>query len=567
MQRSIKARLYAMVGLIACSFMLFIGVGMFITAKVKVNGPAYQEIVRGKDLIADILPPPEYIIESYLVTLQAIGATNADQVTALQQKFSQLRNDYSTRHEFWTKDLPAGKIRQLMLNDSYTPAIAFYDLANKELFPLLLSGRHDEAQKLLQSRLQPLYDAHRRVIDEIVTLTNEQNSMVEKQTAATLSRYQAGLLASGIVLLGSILFAFWRVIRTILTSLEMSILSSSRFAEGDLSLDVVKTGSSCDRMLVESLAQLKSGLSDIVIHVKDTAEALKEGAASQFRESETIAGHLEDIAGRTHSISTSAEQFSATAATIANNCSQAAQGSGNASSVAASGVGIVQDAVTSIRTISNRINDTATLIGQLGAKSDQIGTIIATIEDIADQTNLLALNAAIEAARAGEQGRGFAVVADEVRALAERTTKATKEIGDMIKSIQRETGLAVTSMSEGVEEVSHGSAAVERSGAALVEILHNVEQVTAQISEIATAAGQQSATAGEISASLQQIVTEVEKAQANGQETSSISAQVNELASRLELQVSRFRLQPQESADISGKTQLCASFCASPELA
>ncbi|MSM39839.1 MAG: methyl-accepting chemotaxis protein [Geobacter sp.] len=542
MHGTIKTRLYAMVGLIIVCFSLFIGLGMFITAKVKVNGPAYQEIVRGKDLIADILPPPEYIIESYLVTLQALGAKDADQIKGLQERLSQLRKDYDSRHEFWLRDLPEGNIKKLLLDDSYTPAVAFYDLAQKEFFPLLAAGNREQAHKVSEERLQPLYDAHRKAIDEIVTLTNAQNSQVEKQTAQALSRYQGGLLLAGFLLLGGILMAFMRVIRTILASLDMSIRTSSRFAEGDLSVDVAGTGAGCDRSLVDSLALLQTGLSDIVTTVKKTALLVKDGSNTQFRDVETISGHLEDVAGRTLSISAAAEEFSATSATIAGNCDQAAHNSGNASTAAAAGVGIVQEAVTSIRKISDRINDTATVIGKLGAKSDQIGNIIATIEDIADQTNLLALNAAIEAARAGEQGRGFAVVADEVRALAERTTKATREIGEMIRAIQQETALAVSSMEEGVYEVVQGSEAVERSGASLAEILRSVEQVAAQIAEIATAAGQESATAGEISASLQQIATVVAHAQTMGRETADISAQVNTLASELEQQVSRFRL-------------------------
>ncbi|MBV5336518.1 MAG: methyl-accepting chemotaxis protein, partial [Deltaproteobacteria bacterium] len=117
--------------------------------------------------------------------------------------------------------------------------------------------------------------------------------------------------------------------------------------------------------------------------------------------------------------------------------------------------------------IAERVREAATNAEELGSKSNQIGTIVGTIQDIADQTNLLALNAAIEAARAGEQGRGFAVVADEVRALSERTTKATKEIADMIRMVQQETGGAVKAIENGVLEVENGTREASRSGEAL----------------------------------------------------------------------------------------------------
>lgn len=130
----------------------------------------------------------------------------------------------------------------------------------------------------------------------------------------------------------------------------------------------------------------------------------------------------------------------------------AAEGAQRASQTASDGAVIVERTVSVMGQIAAKVQHSAKTVENLGARSDQIGAIIGTIEDIADQTNLLALNAAIEAARAGEQGRGFAVVADEVRALAERTTRATKEIGEMIKAIQKETKEAVVAMEQGVSQ-------------------------------------------------------------------------------------------------------------------
>ena len=132
--------------------------------------------------------------------------------------------------------------------------------------------------------------------------------------------------------------------------------------------------------------------------------------------------------------------MTATSAEIAKNCIGTVNISNHATQTAMNGSEVVSDAVQSIQRIAIKVKESAKTVESLGVRSNQIGAIVATIEDIADQTNLLALNAAIEAARAGEQGRGFGVVADEVRALAERTTKATREIGEMIKTIQQETG-------------------------------------------------------------------------------------------------------------------------------
>jgi methyl-accepting chemotaxis protein len=176
--------------------------------------------------------------------------------------------------------------------------------------------------------------------------------------------------------------------------------------------------------------------------------------------------------------------------------------------------------------IAERVQESAKIVEELGRRSTQIGEIIGTIEDIADQTNLLALNAAIEAARAGEQGRGFAVVADEVRALAERTTRATREIGEMIKSIQNETKLAVSAMVDGVTEVERGSEGAAQSGKALHHILQRIDIVTQQVNQIATAAEEQTATTTEVSRNILQ-VTEI--AHSTFQESNEITSEANHL--------------------------------------
>ena len=192
--------------------------------------------------------------------------------------------------------------------------------------------------------------------------------------------------------------------------------------------------------------------------------------------------------------------------------------------------------------IAEKVQESARTLESLGVRSDQIGAIIGTIEDIADQTNLLALNAAIEAARAGEQGRGFAVVADEVRALAERTTRATKEIGVMIKAIQSETKNAVTAMEQGVKQVEYGTVEAAKSGQALQGIMEQINAVAMQVNQIATAAEEQTATTSEISNNMMKITQVVHQSSQGAHESASAAAQLNGNAEELQRLVRQFKL-------------------------
>jgi len=195
-----------------------------------------------------------------------------------------------------------------------------------------------------------------------------------------------------------------------------------------------------------------------------------------------------------------------------------------------------------MNSISERVRCSAQAVESLGSRSDQIGEIVGTIEDIADQTNLLALNAAIEAARAGDQGRGFAVVADEVRALAERTTRATREIGEMIKAIQQETRGAVIAMEEGVSEVAKGSEKAADSGRALELILQQINDVNSQIHQVATAAEEQTATTSEISKNLQQITEVIIQTSRGAQDSASAANGLSTFADDLRGIISQFKV-------------------------
>jgi len=283
-------------------------------------------------------------------------------------------------------------------------------------------------------------------------------------------------------------------------------------------------------------------LHGLISRVADTTNKVSSASVELRSNSERIATGAEEVAAQAATVATAGEEMSATSGDIAQNCSMAAEGSRQASTAAVSGVQVVNETIQVMHCIAERVRVTAQSVGSLGNRSEQIGAIIGTIEDIADQTNLLALNAAIEAARAGEQGRGFAVVADEVRALAERTTKATKEISEMIRSIQQETQNAVKAMEIGVGEVTKGGEKASDSGKALERILEQINDVTMQINQVATAAEEQTATTSEISNNMHQITEVVAHTSRGAQESAASANQLSGLAEELRSVVGQFKL-------------------------
>ena len=294
--------------------------------------------------------------------------------------------------------------------------------------------------------------------------------------------------------------------------------------------------------LFNSFNELIDKINGMLSQVFSGSEQLSQASQDLNITAQRMLSDISELASQSCAVATASEEMAATSGEIASNCQAVAVSSQQASDTAASGKGVVEGTVDVMSRIADEVQGSAGTVEKLGARSIEIGEIISTIEDIADQTNLLALNAAIEAARAGELGRGFAVVADEVRALAERTGRATKEIGGMIKSIQQETNEAVGSMEQGVREVERGTAEARKSGDALQAILDQIHAVTVQASQIATAAGQQTSTTSEISDNIRRITTIADQTTRGAQQTAGASGDLSKLAENLKGLVQQFKL-------------------------
>ena len=361
---------------------------------------------------------------------------------------------------------------------------------------------------------------------------------------AAMLKIQISIAIGLLVILGLTFLLAWLVARSVTRPINEVVATIKDIAqgEGDLTKRLPVHGRNEVGELSEWFNTFIAKLHSIISQLSGTALQLASSATELQATSSEMQESVNQLSSQSTSLATAGEEMSATSGDIANNCHMAADGAKQAADTTQQGFNVVSSTVKGIIERGEATKKNATLVESLGQRSDQIGAIVATIEDIADQTNLLALNAAIEAARAGEMGRGFAVVADEVRALAERTTKATKEISEMIRGIQQETRIAISSMEAGVRGTEQGAAEAAHLETSLQAILEQVNAVTDQINQIATAAEEQTCTTREISNNVMSLNDLAHQNSTGIRETATAADAVSKQAEELQRLVRQFRL-------------------------
>jgi len=411
-----------------------------------------------------------------------------------------------------------------------------------KILELDAAGKDAEAKALMHGDAFKAAMHEQDLLNQLVDSKKKQAKLTAEHNDETVS--VATKLLIGVSAVAAVLAIFLGVVisRMITVPLSATVKVAERLAEGDLTAQVTVNSKDEVGQLEAAMSHMLQSLRNLVGQTVQISAGIASASTQLHSTSEQIATGAEEVAAQTGTVATASEEMAATSSDIARNCHAAADSAGVAACTTQSGFAIVQHTVDGIRTRGEHTKENAKIISNLGERSEQIGAIVGTIEDIADQTNLLALNAAIEAARAGEMGRGFAVVADEVRALAERTTKATKEISDMIRTIQQETKVAITSMEEGVKGTEKGAVEAAQLETSLQQILEQVNDVTMQVSQIATAAEQQTATTGEVTTNIQQITEVVQQTASGAEETAAAAAQLAGQAQDLQNLVSKFKL-------------------------
>ncbi len=380
-------------------------------------------------------------------------------------------------------------------------------------------------------------------IDEVGELTGSFNKMVTEIRIALDEVKQKGAIAEDAAKEAEKSKTIAEKQKQYLSnSVDKLLVNMESFSEGDLTVQLKVENDDEIGKLFKGFNKAINNIGEMLMRVNEAVAATAHASSEISSSTEEMAAGAQEQSAQTTEVASAVEEMTRTIYENTKNTSFAADTAKIAGDNALDGGKVVNKTIEGMNRIAEVVKKSADTVYTLGQNSDKIGEIVQVIDDIADQTNLLALNAAIEAARAGEQGRGFAVVADEVRKLAERTTKATKEIAVMIKTIQKDTSDAVNSIRQGTTEVEKGKEMANKAGDVLNKIVEGAKKVSDIVTQVAAASEEQASAAEQIGKNIESINNVTNESATGIQQIARSAEDLNNLTSDLQELVRRFKL-------------------------
>ncbi len=472
-------------------------------------------ITGGEQFLAP-LNEGERSYQQHLAQLRLLTADNPKQ----QQRLSQLQ----ALHDQWEREDIHGNVelrRQVVAGAQSMEAVIAQISAGRDKAKM-------DAMRQLLADLQA----------EENTLLAQRNLAMQAAKSSSLAILLSGGLIAAVLAI-SVAFA---LSRSIAGRLQPVVDVARSIAEGRLDTRIERAGRDEIGVLLDAFATMQERLREMIGQIRSGAEQLVGAAQNISSAASQLSVSTQEQSHAASSMAATVEELTVSINHVADNANEAHSLSSESGRQSSEGGTVIQHTLSSMQRIADTVQGAAAQIGELGQHSDQISSIVNVIKEIADQTNLLALNAAIEAARAGEQGRGFAVVADEVRLLAQRTANSTQEIAEMIKKIQNGTRNAVGNMEVGVQQVSSGVEQASQAGDAIVSIREASGRVVGVVDQISLALREQTVASQDVARNVERIAQMSQQNSEAVADTSRTAQALQQLALSLEKQVASFRL-------------------------
>ncbi|MGC6370155.1 methyl-accepting chemotaxis protein [Pseudomonas sp. K2I15] len=467
-----------------------------------------------------------------LVNRDAAGLQEAEgRIVVLTDKVRQAQSAYAA--------LPAEN-EEATLYKQFASTLDAYLAAQSEMIDLSRQNKTDDMLKLINSRIKDGTDLMGVQLNKLIALNSEDAKRSSIEAGEGYQNAITGIIAVAVVAALMTVLLAWLLTRSIVAPLQKAVEAAETIAGGNLTKLIDVDGKDEPARLLGALAAMQANLRQTIQHIAGSATQLASAAEELSAVTEEASKGLQQQNNEIDQAATAVNEMTAAVEEVARNAVSTSEASSQSNQAAREGRDRVVETVGAIQTMTQDVQNTSVLIEGLATQGRDIGKVLDVIRAIAEQTNLLALNAAIEAARAGEAGRGFAVVADEVRALAHRTAQSTQEIEKMVAGIQSGTGEAVNSMQQSNQRTQSTLEMARAAGVALEQITQSISLINERNLVIASASQEQAQVSREVDRNLVNIRDLATQSAAGANQTSAASHELSRLAVDLNGMVARF---------------------------
>ena len=429
---------------------------------------------------------------------------------------------------------------EAQLYKTFTATLDSYMQAQEQMLELSRQNRLDEMRTLINTRIKDGTDQMGEQLNKLVALNTGYAKTASAEAGDNYSSAILGIVVVAVLAALMTILLAWLLTRSIVTPLNRALLAAQTIADGNLSKTIEADGQDEPGRLLGALSIMQANLRKTIEQISGSATQLGAAAEELSAVTQDASRGLQQQNNEIEQAATAVNEMTAAVEEVARNAVSTSEASNQSTQAAREGRDRVVETVDAIQTMTHDVHTTSLMIEGLAAQGRDIGKVLDVIRAIAEQTNLLALNAAIEAARAGEAGRGFAVVADEVRALAHRTAQSTQEIEKMVAGIQNGTGEAVASMQQSNQRTQSTLEMARAAGVALEQITQSIHLINERNLVIASASEEQAQVSREVDRNLVNIRDLATQSATGANQTSAASHELSRLAVNLNALVSRF---------------------------
>ncbi|WP_017477423.1 methyl-accepting chemotaxis protein [Pseudomonas sp. PAMC 26793] len=423
---------------------------------------------------------------------------------------------------------------------AFSATLDSYLTAQAEMMSLSQQNKVEEMHTLINTRIKDGTDLMGEQLNKLIAINSAGADQANIAADGSYSQAVTGIIIVAVVAALLTVLLAWLLTRSIVVPLQKAVIAAETIAGGNLSKPIEVDGKDEPARLLGALAAMQNNLRQTIQHIAGSATQLASAAEELSAVTEEASKGLQQQNNEIDQAATAVNEMTAAVEEVARNAVSTSEASGQSNQAAREGRDRVVETVGAIQTMTQDVQNTSVLIEGLATQGRDIGKVLDVIRAIAEQTNLLALNAAIEAARAGEAGRGFAVVADEVRALAHRTAQSTQEIEKMVAGIQSGTGEAVQSMQQSNQRTQSTLEMARAAGVALEQITQSISLINERNLVIASASEEQAQVSREVDRNLMNIRDLATQSAAGANQTSAASHELSRLAVDLNGMVARF---------------------------